>query len=146
VVKNLKVNCSLPLSFKKGLIHNVVANLKRDLKFDISSLFINFINAEEIKEINTDYLNHKYSTDIITFNYSGSNSLLDGELYISVDDAKYFAGKYKVSLKEEIVRLVIHGILHLLNYDDHTKNDKFVMKQMENKLLNNYKIALLNKK
>ncbi len=89
------------------------------------------------------YLNHNYSTDIITFNYSGSKTELDGELFISTEDAEYYAEKYGVSFMEEIIRLVIHGILHIVGYDDMTPKDKTVMKQMENKLLNKYKFALL---
>ena len=59
------------------------------------------------------------------------------------DDAKINSRKFKVSFYEEIARLVIHGVLHLLDYDDQTKSDKKVMKRMENKLLYNFKFILL---
>ena len=85
--------------------------------------------------INTQYLGHNFSTDIITFNYSGENDSFDGEIFISVDDAFSNSKKYKVSLDNEIIRLVIHGILHLLGFDDKNKFDLKKMKKEENRLV-----------
>lgn len=114
-----------------------------DLEFSIESLFINFITSEEIHNINKEFLNHDRSTDIITFNYSGSHFELDGEIFISIDDAKIFARKYNVSLSKEFTRLIIHGILHLKGYDDIIKKDRVKMKRIENNLTNKYIFALL---
>lgn len=111
--------------------------------FKLTSLEINFINANEIVRINQEYLKHDYSTDIITFNYSEENNLIDGEIFISVEDALENAKKFKISTKEEIFRLIIHGILHLLGYDDLKKKDKNIMKRLENRLLNSNKFILL---
>jgi rRNA maturation RNase YbeY len=141
VVKNLSINFARNVGVEKIILHNLVHYIKNELNFSISSLIINFISAELITKINKSYLDHHYSTDIITFNYTGNHSLLDGELYISVEDACNNAKKYGVSAKYEYFRLVIHGILHLLNYDDLNKVDKITMKRMENKLVigfNNY--------
>jgi len=138
VVKNLQVNICSKAVLKKLSIHNLVYFLKNELNFDISSLPINFIHSNQITGINQDYLKHYYSTDIITFNYTGDHKLLDGELYISVEDADYNAKKFGVSKKEEYFRLVIHGILHLLDYDDLNKSDKLVMKKLENNLLKKF--------
>ncbi len=138
MVKNLKVNFSNSIEIKKGIVHILVKYLKNELKFNISSLIINFIEADLITRINIQYLNHHYSTDIITFNYSGNHNLLDGELYISVEDAAANAKKFGVLNVREYYRLVIHGILHLMGYDDRSKNDKLVMKRAENKLLKGF--------
>jgi len=113
------------------------------LDFIVESLPINFISSDQIITINKEYLNHNYSTDIITFNYSGSRKNLDGEIFISIDDAKINAKGYNNSLKEELLRLVIHGILHLVGYDDIKTSDFKKMKELENSLLNKYKITLL---
>lgn len=138
MVKNLKVNFSGFFEIKKGIFHKLVEYLKNELKFDISFLIINFVSADLITQINIKYLNHHYSTDIITFNYNGNSKKLDGELYISKEDAKLNAEKFRVSCQDEYYRLVIHGILHLLSYDDQNKNAKLVMKRLENKLLNGF--------
>lgn len=124
-------------------IHKFVNSLREDLEFNIDSLFINIINSEEIQKINKDYLSHDHSTDIITFNYSGDHYNLDGEIFISLEDAQEFAKKYKVTSNKEIIRLIIHGILHLKGYDDSTKPDRKKMKRIENNLTNKYNFALL---
>ena len=141
-MKNLAVNSNYKF-IEKRKIHSLVNSLSKSLNFNIQSLEINFIGQKEILEINKAHLNHNYFTDIITFNYSGDNELLDGEILISVDDAIENAKNYKVSLKEETCRLVIHGILHLLGYDDISTSEKRKMKLMENKLLNKNKFLLL---
>jgi len=145
VIKNLQVNSGSNIKIDKKLIHILVRKLKLELDFDIVSLIINFISSEQILEINNIYLNHNFTTDIITFNYSGNYENLDGELFISAQDALENAKKYKVKLNEEYFRLVIHGILHLLNYDDQNKNAKLVMKRLENKLVKLTTKELLNK-
>jgi rRNA maturation RNase YbeY len=68
---------------------------------------------------------------------------IDAEIYISIDDALLNSKKFKVSLSDELIRLVIHGVLHLLGYDDQTISDKKTMKRLENKLLSNNKFVLL---
>ena len=141
-MKNLAVNSNYKF-IEKRKIHSLINSLSKSLNFNIQSLEINFIGQKEILGINKTHLNHNYFTDIITFNYSGDNKLLDGEILISVDDAIENAKNYKVSLNEETCRLVIHGILHLLGYNDISTSEKRKMKLMENKLLNKNKFLLL---
>ncbi|OGU73646.1 MAG: rRNA maturation RNase YbeY [Ignavibacteria bacterium RBG_16_34_14] len=119
-------------------MHNIVRELKKELGFDISGIQINFVNSKEIMRINKEYLDHNYSTDIVTFDYSESQKNLEGEIYISFDDAASNAKKYKEKLKEEIMRLVIHGFLHLLGFNDQSKKERIVMKKRENQLYNRY--------
>ena len=138
MVKNLSVNSKKKYGIKKIVIHDIVKNLKKDLEFDISSIFINFISREEIIVINKKYLKHYFPTDIITFNYSGNNNILDGEIFISVADAEINAKRFNVNFNDEIIRLVIHGFLHLLGYDDKDKNKKIVMKKWENQFCYEY--------
>jgi len=143
LIKNLYVSSSTKKINKKR-IHKLVGLLREDLEFSVEYLFINFITSEEIYNINKEFLNHDRSTDIITFNYSGSHFELDGEIFISIDDAKIFARKYNVSLSKEFTRLIIHGILHLKGYDDIKKNNRVKMKRVENNLTNKYNFALLS--
>ncbi len=143
MIKNLYVSSSTKKT-NRTRIHKLVGLLRKDLEFSVESLFINFITSEEIHNINKEFLNHDSSTDIITFNYSGSHFELDGEIFISIDDAKIFARKYNVSLSKEFTRLIIHGILHLKGYDDIKKNNRVKMKRIENNLTNKYNFALLS--
>ena len=138
MIKNLTVSNKTKQKLKKAVIHKLVGLLKDELNFVIASLSINFLTAEQIIPINNSYLGHNYSTDIITFNYSGENYTLDGEIFISLEDASFYAKKYGVELNNEILRLIIHGFLHLIGYDDQNVKDKRRMKKIENKLVNNY--------
>lgn len=135
MVKNLKISSVKNVRMNKTLIHNIVSLIKTEMNFKISSLEINFVNEELILEINIKYLDHNFTTDIITFNYSGENDNLDGEIFISVPDAASNAKKYKCHINAELLRLIVHGILHLLGFDDMTKEDKKEMKKNEDKLV-----------
>ncbi len=141
-MKNVRVYSNYKF-IKKKKVGLLVKELSGILEFDIDSLEINFISSDKIFKINSEYLNHNFTTDIITFNYSNQQKKLDGELFISIDDASENAQKYNVDLQEELARLIIHGILHLLGFDDQHKKDKIKMKQQENKLLNTLKFILL---
>ncbi len=135
MIKQLKVYCENKIKINRRIVHKIVSELKSELNFSIDSLYINFISDKKIIQINKKYLNHNYSTDIITFNYSGSSSLLDGEIFISYNDAYDNSLKYKVSHNSELIRLIVHGILHLIGYDDKKATDRTKMKRIENKLV-----------
>jgi len=141
-LKKLRVY-SVTKNLNKIKVHYLVQSLSTELTFSLLSLEINFISEESILDINKSFLKHNYSTDIITFNYSGEANHIDGEIFISIDDALINSKKYKVSISEELVRLVIHGVLHLLGYDDQTSSDKKIMKRLENKLLSMNNFVLL---
>jgi rRNA maturation RNase YbeY len=141
-LKNLHIY-SVQKKIKKSKVHDLIKSLSVDLNFLVSNLEINFISGEDIHAINKSYLKHDYTTDIITFNYSDSLQQIDGEIFISIDDALSNSKKFKVTLSDELVRLVIHGILHLLGYDDQNLTDKKIMKRLENKLLSKNNFILL---
>ena len=144
MIKNLSVNYRGTIKIDKSLIHKIAKKLSDDLDFKISSMQINFVNSKEMTRINSKYLNHNYSTDIITFNYSGTKNELDGEIYISIDDAASNSKRFGVTFIEEVLRIVIHGFLHLLGYDDKDRKDRVTMKRLENRLFNQYKLLLRN--
>lgn len=137
MIKNLKVN-SVERTLDKFLFHKLISLLKKDFDFNIESLLINFVTSDYLLKINKEFLRHNYLTDIITFDYSKKKMMFDAELYISLQDASRNAKKYRKSLEQELIRLVIHGVLHLLGYDDKSPKKQAVMKEMENRLLNKY--------
>ena len=141
-MKNLHIY-SLQNKIKKSNVHDLIKSLSVELNFLVSNLEINFISGEDIHAINKSYLKHDYTTDIITFNYSDSLQQIDGEIFISIDDALSNSKKFRVTLSDELVRLVIHGILHLLGYDDQNLTDQKIMKRLENKLLSKNNFILL---
>jgi rRNA maturation RNase YbeY len=141
-LKNLRIY-SVQKKINKSKLHDLIKSLSVELNFTVSNLEINIISGSDIHIINKIYLKHNCTTDIITFNYSDKMEHIDGEIFISIDDALTNSKKFKVTLSEELVRLVIHGILHLLGYDDRKSSDKKIMKQLENKLLSRNNFILL---
>jgi probable rRNA maturation factor len=136
VIRNLRIFNNNLIS--KSTIHKLINLLKKELEFTVNDLEISFVNSEEITQLNKIYLKHKQSTDIITFDYSKSDSSLEGEILISFDDALDNSKKFRTSLKEEIIRLIIHGVLHLRGYKDEKVNQRKMMKTKENLLLKKF--------
>jgi probable rRNA maturation factor len=96
-------------------------------------LFI-FTSDEIVRNINRKFLEHDYNTDVISFDYS-SGKIVNGEIYISIDSVKRNALKYSVTISEELLRVIIHGVLHLCGYNDGNKNDRdFMFERQENRL------------
>jgi probable rRNA maturation factor len=94
-----------------------------------------FCSDEYLLGINQRYLNHNTYTDIITFDNSGDTQSLIGDIFISIDRIRENAEKFKVSEVDELHRVMIHGVLHLLGYGDKQKPAKLIMTAKENEYL-----------
>lgn len=90
-----------------------------------------FCSDKYILDVNIKYLHHDYYTDIITFDYC-EGSTLSGDLIISVDSVRENAAFYGVPFADELNRVIVHGLLHLIGYDDHSDADVAVMRAKEN--------------
>jgi len=102
---------------------------------DISFIFC---SDNYLLEVNKTYLDHDYFTDIITFDYV-EGMLINGDIFISVDRVLENSVEFKTTFENELNRILIHGILHLLGYMDKNKEDKLLMTEREDfylKLLN----------
>jgi probable rRNA maturation factor len=97
-----------------------------------------FTDDESLLKINEQYLNHHTYTDIITFDYSEAKTL-SGDIFISIDRVKDNAAKYNVTFEEELLRVMVHGILHLCGYNDKTKVDSNKMRAKENTAISLYR-------
>ena len=87
-------------------------------------------NDENLRKINIQFLEHDFNTDVITFNYNSGN-VINGEIYISIETVQKNSINYNVSLKYEVLHVIIHGILHLTGYDDKTEEQRLIMRRME---------------
>lgn len=94
-----------------------------------------FCTDEYLHKINVEYLSHDYYTDIITFDNSEEDGLIEGDIFISIERVEDNAHANSVLLLEELRRVIIHGVLHLIGYNDKTDSEQEVMTQKENAYL-----------
>ena len=106
--------------------------------FEKYSLSIIFVDDEKLKKMKKKYFNQDLYTDVIAFNLSDDESKLDGEIYISFDAIKINSELYKTNINNELQRIVVHGILHLMGYEDNTKDKKEEMTKTEDFFLLNF--------
>ena len=104
----------------------------------VGELSIIFVSDEEILSINQQYLNHNYFTDIITFDYS-FDGIIEGDIFISIDTVKTNSQKFRTDYGEELLRVIIHGVLHLIGFKDKNPKDKKEMTFNEDLNLNLFK-------
>lgn len=98
----------------------------------LGDISVIFCSDPYILDVNLRYLKHDYYTDIITFDYCEGGNRLSGDLFISVDTVRENAAFYGVEFADELNRVIVHGLLHLIGYDDHTEEDRAVMRAKEN--------------
>lgn len=121
---------NLPFHKVEEWIKTIVQN-KGKITGDICYIFC---NDEKILEVNKAYLQHNYYTDIITFDYCEQDTI-SGDLFISLDTIKTNSEKFQTNYTEELLRVIIHGILHLCGLKDKTEEDAKEMRQAENDAL-----------
>ena len=103
----------------------------------LGNISIIYCSDDYLLEINKQYLSHDYYTDVITFNYC-EGDLISGDIFISVDTIKANAEEYGASFDNELCRVMVHGILHLIGYDDDCESNQLIMKQKEDFYLERY--------
>ena len=96
-----------------------------------------FTDDEQVLNVNKQYLNHDYYTDIITFDYV-EKDIINGDIFISVDRVKDNAKMFNTTFDNELHRVIIHGVLHLLGFKDHSPKDEKIMRQKENESLEKF--------
>ncbi len=129
---NNNINPSLK---NKSQLKDFLAAIFEEEKTDFESASYIFCTDDYLHTLNQRYLNHDTLTDIITFTLSGPQRPIISEIYISVDRVRENADSLKVSFVDELHRVMIHGILHLCGYSDHTKELKSAMREKENQYL-----------
>lgn len=103
-------------------------------KLILGSITYIFCSDEYLLKINQDHLDHDYYTDIITFDYS-ENGVVGGDIFISIDRVKENAHDLSLSFNQELLRVLIHGVLHLVGYQDKTDEEQQIMRFEEDKAI-----------
>lgn len=96
----------------------------------VQNLNIIFSSNEYLLELNRKYLNHNYYTDVITFDYTHENAV-SGDIFVSIDQVRLNCQDQEVTFENELARVMIHGVLHLLGYDDSTHESAMEMRLKE---------------
>lgn len=115
---------------EKILILHLNLLIKNELKVS-GDISVVFCSDDYLLEMNKQYLDHDYYTDIITFDYV-ENNVISGDLFISIDRIAENAEKFNTTLLKELYRVVFHGVLHLVGYKDKTENEAKLMREKEN--------------
>jgi len=116
-------------------LHSIIT----EHQFELENLTYIFCSDDYLLEINQEYLDHDTLTDIITFNNADEAGVIESDIFISIDRVQENAANLKVDTKDELHRVMVHGVLHLLGYDD--KSDK-LKEQMRSK--EDYCLSLRN--
>jgi len=119
-----------PLKLRKSNISKQIKSLIISENRKQGEISLILCSDKYLLNINIEYLNHNYYTDIITFNYVEGNTI-SGDLFISLDRVKENAERFNTSFIMELYRVIFHGILHLAGYNDKTEGEKKIMRGKE---------------
>jgi len=109
--------------------------VEQELSVSDYELGFHFVEAPEMARVNEQFLQHHGSTDVITFDHGSTAERLHGEIFISIPDAVKQAREFRTTWQSEVVRYIVHGLLHLRGYDDLKPANRREMKREENRLL-----------
>ena len=119
-------------------IKNWIVQVIRSEGKEPGDLSFIFVADNYIKKINRDFLNHDYYTDVIAFDY-GEGNMINGEIYLGIETIKRNTKIFNSNLKDEILRVMIHGVLHLIGYNDKNANEVKQMRRKEDVYLDELK-------
>jgi probable rRNA maturation factor len=114
---------------------NSVIREEKKISGDINFIFC---SDEYLLDLNKTYLRHDTLTDILTFPYTDDQETLSGDIFISIERVKENATRFCQDFNEELKRVMVHGLLHLIGYSDHGKKEKAIMTKREDHYLNKY--------
>ena len=120
----------------KKIIRNKISQLIHLEGFALSHINIIVCSDNYLLKINKEHLGHNYFTDVITFDLSDGSKEIEGDIYISIDRIKENKKRFSSALVVEVQRVIIHGVLHLIGYEDQTQKDISIMREKENTYLN----------
>ena len=118
----------------KDVFSRWLISVANDEGFLIDTLVFLFVDDKEILEMNKKFLKHDYYTDVITFG-DIKDKKISGDIAISIERVLDNSKTYGVEFEDELKRVMVHGLLHIMGYNDKTSSDKSVMSQKENKAI-----------
>tara|TARA_Y100000588_G_C13505596_1_gene607158 strand:- start:5 stop:451 length:447 start_codon:yes stop_codon:yes gene_type:complete len=129
--------------FNEKNIYKIINKIFLDQKSSFNKILVILSNKKLLNKLKEKYFKLNQYTDVIVFNLEDENCLIDGEIYISIDDVYENAIEYNQTFDDEFKRVVSHGILHLLGFEDNTVDKKNIMKKLEDKYIEEYKDQII---
>lgn len=127
----------------KNIVKEWIKRVVTSYGYKLGDVNVIFCSDEYLLQINKDYLNHNYYTDIITFDYSEEGRIA-GELYISIDTVLANAAEYNQERAAELLRVIIHGFLHLMQFNDQSPEEEAEMHSKEDAALSLFDFSTFN--
>ena len=145
MISFFKENTSFDIK-QKNKIKTWLKNIASGYGFEAGDLNYVFCDDEYLLEMNRQYLGHDYYTDIITFDSREDvrNKRLDGDIFISVDTVRANGAEYGEGFEREMMRVIAHGLLHLVGFDDHTAAQQKKMRKAENTALEQWDTIMMS--
>lgn len=129
---NEDIECDLP---NQEIICAWIAHTISSENYKLSEINYIFCSDEYLRQVNIDYLEHDYYTDIITFDNSEEEGIVESDIFVSIDRIRDNAQDQGVPFEHELRRVLIHGVLHLVGYNDKTEAEQEEMREKENAYL-----------
>ena len=140
LLRNRQKKCRTNLSLLRKITRHLIREISPGRPFELA---IHLVEEDEMAALNESFLQHEGSTDVITFDHAdvalgstGPAPPLAGEIFVCLPVAVRQARQFRTAWQSELVRYVVHGLLHLAGFDDLTPADRRKMKQQENRLVN----------
>tara|TARA_Y100001936_G_scaffold236659_1_gene266324 strand:- start:6550 stop:6984 length:435 start_codon:yes stop_codon:yes gene_type:complete len=135
MVCNIINNFDDQYHYNTEVIENIILKISESEKKMVESINFIFSDDNHLNDLKIKYFNKDQYTDVIAFNLEQENHLIDGEIYISMDRVIENAARFSCSINDELKRIMIHGLLHLMGYQDKHKHDKEKMTELENQYI-----------
>jgi probable rRNA maturation factor len=119
-----------------GALRKIMRSIIEDNGYKLEGVNVIFMDDEQLKRINFDYLGHDYYTDVITFDLSEKEEEISGEIYLSLPRIYGNAESYSTAVEDEMLRVIIHGALHLVGFSDKDEKQERRMREEESHYLN----------
>jgi len=145
-VKHIKIynDYNSKFLFNSAKIKSLILNVFEEKQIKLTELSIILTNNISLSKLKKKYFDVNQFTDVIAFNLSDEKDCIEGEIYISIDDVKENAKIYSESFENEFKRVLIHGSLHLIGFEDSTEEEKQTMRNLENIFLNKFKESIIS--
>ena len=131
------------IDFYKDHIVQLINLSLEDTKYNQVKINIIFCDNDKLNSFKQEYFNDDVLTDIVTFPIKNDNKL-EAEIYISIEMAKINADEFNVTLNNELSRLIVHGVLHLIGFNDDTEDSKKIMFLKQDKIISNFQKDICN--